>query len=63
VPRPNISDYYDVFDSGGRWLTTVHLPGELGTVKEIGEDYVLTIWYDELRVPYLRMCRLEKAGP
>jgi hypothetical protein len=62
LPRPNTSEDYDVFDLEGRWITTVHLPGELGYVREIGDDYILTQWLDELDVSYLRLYRLEKHG-
>ena len=65
VARPNTSEYYDVFDQSGHWITTVHLPSmarELGIVREIGDDYILTEWIDDLDVSYLRLYRLEKSN-
>jgi len=61
--RANPADVedYDVFDRAGRWMTTAHLPMELGSILEIGEDYVVVLWTDEMDVPYLRLYRLVKA--
>jgi len=36
-------EYYDVFDPGGRWLSTVHTPSPLGRIVYIGEDLLLTV--------------------
>ena len=60
--RPHIAEHFDVFDVNGRWLSTVHLPNDLGSIREIGEDYVLAVWWDELHVPYVRLYRLVKPG-
>jgi hypothetical protein len=60
---PRRVEDYDVFAFDGHWITTVHLPPELGYVREIGEDYVLALWLDEADVEYLRLYRLEKQGP
>ena len=59
---PNKTEHFDVFDVTGRWLSTVHLPSDLGYIRGISEDYVLAQWRDELQVPYLRLYRLEKPG-
>jgi len=61
-PDPNATKDYDVFDLDGSWISTVTFPPELGRILEIGEDYVLSSWLDDLNVPYLRMYRLQKPG-
>jgi len=62
VADPTRTEDFDVFDISGRWLSTVHFPRDLGYILEIGEDYVLAKWYDDLGVAYLRLFRLEKPG-
>jgi hypothetical protein len=57
---PQKTEFFDVFDTDGRWITTVHLPSDLGSIREIGEDYVLLVWWDDLQVPYLRLHRLRR---
>jgi len=52
---------YDVFDIQGHWLASVEIPESLGQVFEVGEDYVLASWQDEMDVVYLRLCPLLKA--
>lgn len=42
-----------VLDSDGTLLGRVHVPSGF-RIHEIGEDYVLGVWYDEFEVPYLR---------
>lgn len=51
---------YDVIDSDGRWLGFVSLPEGVGSVHEIGDDYLLATWTGELDVHYLRKYRLRK---
>lgn len=51
----------DVFDPNGTWLTTIRLPPNL-EVHEIGEDYVLGVWKDEMDVSYVRMYSLDRSG-
>lgn len=54
---------WDVFSPGGRWLATVPSPPSITNGPlEIGEDYVLVSWRDELDVSYLRMHRLSRGG-
>ena len=62
MARPGRTEYFDVFDVNGHWLSTVHLPSDLGLVREIGEDFVLAVWWDDLGVPYVRLYRLVKPG-
>ncbi|MEX0893035.1 MAG: hypothetical protein WEB88_12780 [Gemmatimonadota bacterium] len=50
-----------VFDERGRARGVVELPKEL-EVHEIGEDYVLGRWRDELGVEYVRRHGLERRG-
>ena len=49
----------DVFDPDGIWLGTVATPRGL-RVTEIGTDYVVGVWRDELDVEYIRVYDLEK---
>ena len=59
---------FEVFAPDGTWLGSVALPPGLdrGFIQyqapymEIGADYVLGVWNDELDVPYVRMYRLRK---
>ncbi len=50
-----------VFDPEGRWLGNVETPPN-GRVWDIGDDYVLGVWQDELDVQQVRMYRLVKGG-
>jgi hypothetical protein len=50
---------WTVFDPDGRWLGVVGMPAEL-TVKEIGLDYVLGVWTDELGVECVQLHVLTK---
>lgn len=50
---------WDVFDPEGRWLGGIAMPVGL-EVTEIGEDYILGIWKDDLDVAYVRMYELIK---
>lgn len=52
---------WSVFDPAGRWLGDVEMP-EKFEVFEIGGDYVLGRWQDELDVNYVRVYPLVKAG-
>lgn len=56
VPGPT---RWDVFDRGGRWLTTVQLPARF-TPFDVGEDYVLGLAHDDDEVEFLRVHRLRK---
>ena len=61
---------YWVFDRAGAWLGDVSLPPGLdrgshpvqAPALEIGSDYVLGVWVDELDVERVRLYRLEKPG-
>ena len=48
-----------VFDPDGRLLGKVAVPNG-GSVREIGADYVLGVWRDELDVEQVRLYRLSK---
>jgi hypothetical protein len=50
-----------VFDPEGRWLGDVQTP-DGGRAWDIGDDYVLGVWQDELDVQQVRMYRLVKGG-
>jgi hypothetical protein len=57
---PSAEGPFDVLDPNGRWFGTVEMPQDAGRVLEIGRDYILTVWYDELRVDYLRVYQVRK---
>lgn len=52
---------WDVFDPEGRWVTTLTLPNSF-RVHDIGEDYILGVWQDDLDVEYVRMFSLDRGG-
>lgn len=51
---------FSVFDSHGGWITDVDVPDDI-TVLEIGSDYVLALWTDEMDVEYVRLFGLIKT--
>ena len=52
---------WQVLDPQGSWLGQVAMPPG-GRISEIGEDYVLGVWRDEMDVETLRMYGLVKSG-
>ncbi len=52
---------WSVFDREGRWLGMVETPAGL-SVREIGEDYVLGTWKDDVGVEHVRVHRLMREG-
>jgi hypothetical protein len=52
---------WQVFAPDGHWLGSVETPPG-GRVSEIGHDYVLGTWKDEMGVETVRMYALEKPG-
>ncbi len=59
--RTGDSPEWAVFDQSGRFLGVVEMPAG-GRIMQIGEDFVLGVWRDELEVEIVRMYRLEKPG-
>jgi hypothetical protein len=58
--RPMETDRrFSVFDPDGRWLTVVDVPDDID-VFEVGADYVLARWTDELDVEYVRVYGLSR---
>ena len=63
---------FQVYAPDGSWLGSVAVPPGLGTERrlrfgfgrtfEIGDDYILGVWHDELGVEHVRLYGLEKAG-
>lgn len=52
---------WSIFGADGTWLQRVDLPA--GTVPlEIGADYLLGLWRDELDVEFVRLHRITKPG-
>lgn len=56
---PDAETLWDVFDAEGRLLGTVTTPTGL-RVTQIGADFIVGTWRDELEVPHVRVYRLEK---
>jgi hypothetical protein len=56
-PRRDVERTYDVISRSGSWLGTVRVPESVGEVLDIAEDRVLTVWYDSLDVPHVRVYR------
>jgi len=52
---------WSVFDPSGRWLGDVVVPAG-GRVTEIGEDYLIGVWRDDLGVEAVRVYGLDKPG-
>jgi hypothetical protein len=52
---------WSVFDSEGRYLGLVEIPAD-GTVTEIGSDYVLGVWRDELDTERVMKYELRKGA-
>lgn len=52
---------YDVFSPAGAWHTTVVLPTGVRPL-DIGQDYLVAHWTDDLGVEYIRVLRLERRG-
>jgi hypothetical protein len=50
-----------IFEPEGRYLGELKFPNEL-EVFEIGDDYLLGRWVDELEVEYVHLYELEKPG-
>jgi len=50
---------FSVFDPSGRWLGRVDVP-QGGRVTEIGADYLIGIWTDELEIETVRIYGLHK---
>jgi hypothetical protein len=52
---------YYVFSPTGVWLGEVALPPRCAACYQIGEDFILGVWTDEMDVQYVRMYRLDKG--
>ncbi|WP_420127741.1 6-bladed beta-propeller [Longimicrobium sp.] len=59
---PDAETPWDVFDAEGRLLGTVTTPAGL-RVTQIGADFIVGTWSDEMDVPHVRVHRLEKPRP
>lgn len=49
---------YHVFDSAGVWLGSAEIPVDVGNVRIIGRESVVTVVTDEFDVPTIRLYRL-----
>jgi hypothetical protein len=58
---PDDPGSWTVFDPEGRMLGTVATPARF-RVFDIGDDYVLGVWRDDVDVEHVRMFTLEKPG-
>jgi len=52
---------WTVFNDAGEMLGTLSLP-ERFAISEVGDDYVLGVWEDELEIEHVRMYELLKPG-
>lgn len=52
---------YDVFDGAGRYMSSVGLPRDVD-VHQVGDDWLLTTWTDELDVPYVGVFELVRGS-
>ena len=53
---------FDVVNQEGRWMGTVTLPEDCGEPLAFSPDYLLTLWEDDLEVPYVRVYRIKRSG-
>ncbi len=60
-PAPGGDTPWDVFDAEGRLLGTVTTPAGL-RVTQIGADFVVGVWKDELDVAHVRVHRIAKPA-
>ena len=51
---------WNVFDPEGRWLGTVETPYG-GYIYQIGEDFLLGLWVDELDVEQVRVYPIDRS--
>jgi hypothetical protein len=58
-PPPSALPTWTVFDADGRMLGAVSMPDRFRPMQ-IGADFVLGVWSDDLDVQHVRMYRLEK---
>ena len=55
---------YEVMTAEGGWLGHISIPIELGVLRAVGYGRIVTIWHDELDVPYIRVYALDRSsGP
>jgi hypothetical protein len=62
LPRGRRGTEWDVVNSEGRWLGTVSVPEEIGWLRAIGSDHVLTLRTDEFDVEILGVYRIRKGS-
>lgn len=53
----NGGEMFDIIDADGHWLESVRLPPDAGLVVDVSDTHVLTVWRDEMDIPYLRKYR------
>ena len=54
-----LRDRWTVFAPDGHIVAALEVPAGLEFL-DVGEDYILTLWKDELDLEYVRLYRLEK---
>ncbi|HUF69780.1 MAG TPA: hypothetical protein VMM79_14145 [Longimicrobiales bacterium] len=55
------STNWNVFGPDGQWLTPIGLPDGV-RILELGDDYLLGLWLDELDIEHVRMYDIVKAN-
>jgi hypothetical protein len=61
APTRSEPTIWEAYDPDGAWMGPVAFPADF-LPFEIGRDYVLGLWRDEMDVEYVRMYALEKAS-
>jgi hypothetical protein len=59
--EPDVDVPWDVFDAEGRLLGTVTTPAGL-RVTQIGADFIVGTWSDEMDVAHVRVHRIQKPA-
>jgi len=61
APYPEDPVLWRVFDAGGRLVTALQVPDRL-RLFDVGADWILGVWRDDLDVERIRLYRLRKDG-
>ena len=52
---------FEVLTDNGEWLGHISIPTSLGIVWAVGHGRMVTVWRDELGVPYVRVYALGRS--
>lgn len=45
----------DAIDATGTWVRTIQLPPNAGRILDIAFGRIISVWYDEMRVPHVKV--------